>query len=59
MRSRKSVISAGDQADGRKSGTGIPAAEMVEFEVMVLGEEIGNRIGPQFRPLKQVAGAQR
>jgi hypothetical protein len=30
-----SVISVGDQADGRKSDTGIPAGKMVEFEVMV------------------------
>ena len=38
---------------------------MVEFEVMVrpikapaaLGEEIGNRIGPQLSLLKQTAGA--
>jgi hypothetical protein len=60
MRSPKSVISVGDQADGRKSDTGIAAAEMVEFEVMVrpiealvaLGEELWNRL------LKQAAGAQ-
>ena len=38
---------------------------MIEFEVMVrpvkalttLGEETGNRIGPQLSPLKQAAGA--
>jgi hypothetical protein len=35
MRFAESVISVGDPADGRKSDTGIPAAEMVEFEVMV------------------------
>jgi hypothetical protein len=69
MRSRMSVISVGDQAhgrksDGRKSDTGIPAAEMVEFEVMVrpieaLAEqgEMWNRIGPQLSLLKQAAGA--
>src|SRR5712691_10940703 len=40
--------------------------EMVEFEVMIrpikalaaLGEEMGNRIGPQLARLKQAAGAQ-
>jgi hypothetical protein len=66
MRSRNSVISVGDQADGRKSDTGIPAGKMVEFEVMVrpikalaaLGEEMGNRIGPQLSLLKQAAVAQ-
>jgi hypothetical protein len=65
MRPRKSVISVEDQAVGRKSDAGIPAAELVEFEVMVrpikapaaLGEEIGNRIGPQLSLLKQTAGA--
>jgi hypothetical protein len=65
MRSRKSVISVGDHVDGRKSDTGIPAAEMVEFEIMVRpikalaapGEEMGNRIGPQLSLLKQAAGA--
>ena len=42
------------------------AGEMIEFEVMVrpikalaaLGEEMGNRIGPQLSLLKQAAGAQ-
>ena len=42
------------------------AGEMLEFEVMVrpikalaaLGEEMGNRIGPQLARLKQAAGAQ-
>jgi hypothetical protein len=65
MRPRKSVISVGGQAVGRKSDAGIPTAEMVEFEVMVrpikapaaLGEEMGNRIGPQLSLLKQAAGA--
>ena len=41
--------------------------EMTEFEVMIrpikalaaLGEEMGNRIGPQLAQLKQAAGAQR
>jgi hypothetical protein len=41
------------------------AGEMVEFEVMIrpiealqaLGEEMGNRIGPQLSRLKQTAGA--
>jgi hypothetical protein len=41
--------------------------EMIEFEVMVrpikalaaLGEEMGNRIGPQLTRLKQAAGVQR
>jgi hypothetical protein len=40
--------------------------EMIEFEVMIrpikalaaLGEEMGNRIGPQLAQLKQAAGAQ-
>ena len=40
---------------------------MIEFEVMVrpikaltaLGEEMGNRIGPQLTRLKQAAGVQR
>jgi hypothetical protein len=43
------------------------AGEMIEFEVMIrpikalqaLGEEMGNRIGPQLTQLKQTAGAQR
>jgi hypothetical protein len=43
------------------------AGEMVEFEVMIrpikalqaLGEEMGNRIGPQLGQLKQAAGIQR
>jgi len=43
------------------------AGEMIEFEVMVrpikaltaLGEEMGNRIGPQLTRLKQAAGVQR
>ena len=43
------------------------AGEIIEFEVMIrpikalaaLGEEIGNRIGPQLRLLKQAAGAPR
>ena len=43
------------------------AGEMIEFEVMVrpikalaaLGEEMGNRIGPQLTLLKQAAGIQR
>ena len=43
------------------------AGEMTEFEVMIrpikalaaLGEEMGNRIGPQLSQLKQAAGAQR
>jgi hypothetical protein len=64
MGSRKSVIPVGDPADGRKSDTGIPAGKIVEFEVTVrpikalaaLGEEIGNRIGPQLSLLKQAAG---
>src|SRR6202521_2396930 len=42
------------------------SGEMVEFEVMIrpikalqaLGEEMGNRIGPQLSRLKQAAGAQ-
>ena len=42
------------------------AGEMLEFEVMIrpikalaaLGEEIGNRIGPQLAELKQAAAAQ-
>jgi len=41
--------------------------EMIEFEVMIrpikalqaLGEEMGNRIGPQLSRLKEAAGAQR
>jgi hypothetical protein len=41
------------------------AGEMIEFEVMIrpikalaaLGEEMGNRIGPQLARLKQLAGA--
>ena len=41
--------------------------EMIEFEVMIrpikalaaLGEEMGNRIGPQLSRLKQLAGVQR
>jgi hypothetical protein len=40
---------------------------MIEFEVMIrpikalaaLGEEMGNRIGPQLSRLKQLAGVQR
>jgi len=43
------------------------AGEMIEFEVMIrpikalaaLGEEMGNRIGPQLSRLKELAGAQR
>ena len=43
------------------------AGEMIEFEVMVrpikalaaLGEEMGNRIGPQLARLKELAGAPR
>jgi hypothetical protein len=43
------------------------AGEMIEFEVMVrpikalaaLGEEMGNRIGPQLGRLKELAGAPR
>jgi hypothetical protein len=43
------------------------AGEMIEFEVMIrpikalqaLGEEMGNRIGPQLRLLKQAAALQR
>jgi hypothetical protein len=43
------------------------AGEMIEFEVMIrpikalqaLGEEMGNRIGPQLSRLKEAAGAQR
>jgi hypothetical protein len=43
------------------------AGEMIEFEVMVrpikalaaLGEEMGNRIGPQLARLKELAGAAR
>jgi hypothetical protein len=43
------------------------AGEMIEFEVMVrpikalaaLGEEMGNRIGPQLTRLKELAGTQR
>jgi hypothetical protein len=43
------------------------AGEMIEFEVMVrpikalqvLGEEMGNRIGPELSRLKQAAGAPR
>jgi hypothetical protein len=43
------------------------AGEMIEFEVMVrpikalaaLGEEMGNRIGPQLAALKQAAGVPR
>ena len=43
------------------------AGEMIEFEVMirpikalaVLGEEMGNRIGPQLSRLKELAGAPR
>ena len=43
------------------------AGEMTEFEVMIrpikalaaLGEEMGNRIGPQLSQLKQAAGAPR
>jgi hypothetical protein len=43
------------------------AGEMIEFEVMIrpikalqaLGEEMGNRIGPQLSQLKQTAGAPR
>ncbi len=42
------------------------AGEMIEFEVMIrpikalqaLGEEMGNRIGPQLARLKEAAGAQ-
>ena len=42
------------------------SGEMIEFEVMIrpikalaaLGEEMGNRIGPQLARLKQAAGAQ-
>jgi hypothetical protein len=43
------------------------SGEMIEFEVMIrpikalqaLGEEMGNRIGPQLSRLKEAAGAQR
>ena len=50
----------GDRTDRRNPDTGIPAGKMVEFEVMVrpikalatLGEERGNRIGPQRSLLK-------
>ena len=43
------------------------AGEMIEFEVMIrpikalqaLGEEMGNRIGPQLSRMKEVAGAPR
>jgi hypothetical protein len=43
------------------------SGEMIEFEVMIrpikalqaLGEEMGNRIGPQLSRLKQAAGVQR
>ena len=43
------------------------AGEMIEFEVMIrpikalqaLGEEMGNRIGPQLSRLKELAGAPR
>jgi hypothetical protein len=43
------------------------AGEMIEFEVMIrpikalaaLGEEMGNRIGPQLGQLKELAGAPR
>ena len=43
------------------------SGQMTEFEVMIrpikalqaLGEEMGNRIGPQLSQLKQTAGAQR
>ena len=44
-----------------------PAGEMIEFEVMIrpikalqaLGEEMGNRIGPQLARLKEIAAAPR